>query len=274
MWPALRRSNLMTQDSSRLKDKVVIVTGGAKGIGRAYALGMASEGAKVVVADINIDKAEAMAKEIQENYGEALALKVDVTSVEDTQALAKKTSERFGSIDVLLNNAAMLLTVPISRVPFWEVDLAEWDRTVDVNLKGTFLCCRAVFPYMKAQGGGKIINISSSVAFLAVPNQLAYVASKAGVVGLTRAMAKEVGDYGINVNSIAPGATQSYDPVTEKENWEARENQMKQMVERQQIVKRIQRPEDLVGAAIFLASSESDTISGQTIVVDGGVAIH
>ena len=112
------------------------------------------------------------------------------------------------------------------------------------------------------------------MVFLAVPNQLAYVASKAGVVGLTRAMAREVGEYGINVNSIAPGATQSYDPVTEKENWELRENQMKQMVDRQQIVKRIQRPEDLVGAAIFLASSESDTISGQTIVVDGGVAIH
>jgi 3-oxoacyl-[acyl-carrier protein] reductase len=264
----------MTQDRLRLKDKAVIVTGGAKGIGRAYALGIAGEGAKVVIADINLDNAEATAKEIQRNYGEALALKVDVSSVEDTQVMAKKTAEHFGRIDVLLNNAAMLLTVPISRVPFWEVDLAEWDRTMDVNLKGTFLCCRAVFPYMKAQGGGKIINISSSVVFLAVPNQLAYVASKAGVVGLTRAMAREVGEYGITVNSIAPGATQSYDPVTEKENWELRENQIKQMADRQQIVKHIQRPEDLVGAAIFLASSESNTISGQTIVVDCGVAIH
>lgn len=264
----------MTQDRLRLKDKVVIVTGGAKGIGRAYALGMVAEGAKVVVADIDIAKAEATAMEIQNNNGEALPVKTDVTDVEDTQALAKKTIDHFGRIDVLLNNAAMLLTVPISRVPFWEVDIAEWDRTINVNLKGTFLCCRAVFPYMKAQGSGKIINISSSVAFLAMPNQLPYVASKTGVIGLTRAMAKEVGEYGINVNSIAPGATQSYDPVTEKEKWESRESQMKQLVERQQIVKRIQRPEDLVGAAIFLASSESDTISGQTIVVDGGVAIH
>lgn len=168
----------------------------------------------------------------------------------------------------------MLLTVPISRVPFWEIDLAEWDRTMDVNLNGTFLCCRAVFPYMNAQGRGKIINISSSVAFLALPNQLAYVASKAGIIGLTRAMDREIGVYGINVNSIAPGATQSYDPVTEKDNRDLRENQMKKMVEQQQIVKRIQRPEDLVGAATFLASPESDTITGQTLVVDWGVAIH
>ena len=258
----------------RLKDKVAIITGGAKGIGRAYALGMADNGARVVLADLNLDIARATAAEIEKKGGQALALKVDVSSLEDTQSMAKTTAERFGRIDILLNNAAMLLTVPISRVPFWEVSLAEWDKTINVNLKGTFLCCRAVLPYMKAQGSGKIINISSSVAFLALPNQLAYTASKAGVVGLTRAMAREVGAFGINVNSIAPGATQSFDPATEKESWERRENQMKQMVEQQQIIKRIQRPEDLVGAAIFLASPESDTISGQTIVVDCGVAIH
>jgi 3-oxoacyl-[acyl-carrier protein] reductase len=264
----------MSQDRLRLKDKVAIITGGAKGIGRAYALGMADNGARVVIADLNLDNARVTASEIEKKGGQALALKVDVSSLEDTQSMAKTTAERFGRIDILLNNAAMLLTVPISRVPFWEVSLAEWDKTINVNLKGTFLCCRAVLPYMKAQGSGKIINISSSVAFLALPNQLAYTASKAGVVGLTRAMAREVGAFGINVNSIAPGATQSYDPATEKENWERRENQMKQMVEQQQIIKRIQRPEDLVGAAIFLASPESDTISGQTIVVDCGVAIH
>jgi 3-oxoacyl-[acyl-carrier protein] reductase len=265
---------LISQDRLRLKDKVAIITGGAKGIGRAYALGMASEGAKIVIADLNMDYAEATTKEIQNKYGEALPIKVDVSSVEDTLDMARKTEKRFGRIDILLNNAAMLLTVPISRVPFWQIDLAEWDKTINVNLKGTFLCCRAVFPFMKSQGGGKIINISSSVAFLAMPNQLAYVASKAGVIGLTRAMAKEVGEYGINVNSIAPGATQSYDPLAEREKWQIRENQMKKMADSQQIVRRIQRPEDLVGLAIFLASSESDTISGQTIVVDCGVAIH
>ena len=267
-------NNELVKKGLRLEGKVAIVTGGAQGIGRAFCLGMADEGARIVVSDINMEAAMTTVSDIQAKGGQAIALRVDVSNNDDTQEMAKKTAEHFGRIDILVNNAAMFYRNKISRVPFYEISLDEWNRVIAVNLTGNFLCSRAVFPYMKAQGAGKIINISSSVAFLAVPNQLAYVASKAGVIGLTRAMAKEVGDYGINVNSIAPGATQSYDPVAEKENWESRENQMKQLVEQKQIVKRIQRPEDLVGAAIFLASSESDTISGQTIVVDGGVAIH
>jgi 3-oxoacyl-[acyl-carrier protein] reductase len=263
----------MNEDRLRLKDKVIIVTGGASGIGRAYALGMADEGARLVVADVNLAAAEATVRDIQGKGREALAIQTDVSSVADTQAMAKSTTERFGRIDVLVNNAAMLERNKISRVPFWELDLGEWDRVMDVNLKGTFLCCRAVFPYMKAQGGGKIINISSSTHFLGIPNQLHYIASKSGVVGLTRCLAREVGEYNINVNCIAPGATQSWDPISDKEDWERRENSLRQLLPRQ-CVKRIEYPEDLVGTAIFLASPESDLISGQTIVVDGGVAMH
>jgi len=142
----------MAEERLRLKDKVIIITGGAQGIGRAYALGMADEGAKLVVADINMDKAEATAKEIRAKGREALALKTDVSSPESTQEMAKKAVDRFARIDVLVNNAAILEKIRITRLPFYELDLNEWDRVMAANLKGTLLCCRAVFPQMKAQG--------------------------------------------------------------------------------------------------------------------------
>ncbi len=148
--------NLNGREKLRLKDKVIIITGGAQGIGRAYALGMADEGAKLVIADINLDAAEVTARDIQAKGREALALKTDVSSPESTKEMAKKTLEHFGRIDVLVNNAAMLGRVRVTRVPFYELDLNEWDRVMAVNLKGTLLCCRAAFPQMKAQGGGKL----------------------------------------------------------------------------------------------------------------------
>jgi 3-oxoacyl-[acyl-carrier protein] reductase len=262
----------MIQERLRLKDKVVIVTGGAQGIGRACALGMADEGAKLVVADINLAAAETTVGEIQGKGKEALALKTDVSSTVDTQAMAKAAVERFGRIDVLVNNAAVFQRTKMAKAPFWELDLSEWDRLIAVNLKGTFLCCRAVFPFMKAQKSGKIINVSSGTFFVGIPNQLHYVASKGGIIGMTRSMARELGDYGINVNCIAPGATQSYD-TSEKANFEPRESSLQQLVSRR-CLKRIERVEDLVGTAIFLASSDSDFITGQTILVDGGEAMH
>lgn len=182
----------MTLERLRLKDKVVIITGGAQGIGRAYALGMADEGANLVVADINIDKAEATAKEIRAKGGEALALKADVSSQESTEEMARKTIERFSRIDVLVNNAAILEKIRITRLPFYELDLNEWDRVIAVNLKGTLLCSRAVFPQMKAQGGGKIINVTTTGFFFGNPNYVHYVASKGGVIGLTRCMARSL----------------------------------------------------------------------------------
>jgi 3-oxoacyl-[acyl-carrier protein] reductase len=263
----------MGEGRLRLKDKVVIITGGAQGIGRAYALGMADEGAKIVVADINLDAGETTARDIKAKGTESLALKTDVSSPESTQEMAKKTVDRFGRIDVLVNNAAMLGRVRVTRVPFYELDLNEWDRVMAVNLKGTLLCCRAVFPQMKAQGGGKIINVSSSGFFFGNPNYVHYVTSKAGVIGLTRCMARELGEYKINVNCIAPGATLADDP-SDKAVYEQRAKRLTELAVPKLCFKRIQYPEDLVGTAIFLASSDSDFITGQTIVVDGGDIMH
>jgi len=155
----------------RLKGKVAIVTGGAQGIGRAYAMGFADEGAKVTIADINLEAAKATVKTIEEKGGEALVTRTDVSSPEDTQEMVKKTIERFGRVDILLNNAALFERVSLARVPFTEIDLDHWDRVMAVTAKGTFLCSRAVFPHMKAQGGGKIINISSSLFFQALYSQ-------------------------------------------------------------------------------------------------------
>jgi 3-oxoacyl-[acyl-carrier protein] reductase len=252
----------------RLKDKVVIITGGAQGIGRAYALGMAREGAKLALADINMEKAEATAKEIEAAGTQALPLKTDVSSPESTQEMARKTVERFGRIDVLLNNAAILEKVRITRKPFWELDLKEWERVLAVNLTGTLLCCRAVFPQMQAQKRGKIINVATNVFYFGNPNYVHYVASKGGVIGLTRAMARELGDLNINVNCIAPGATVSEDP----DDTVAYEQRVKKIesLSSKLCLKRTQLPEDLVGTVIFLASSDSHFITGQTIVVDGG----
>ncbi len=262
----------MSQESLRLKDKVIIITGGAQGIGRAYALGMADQGARLVIADINLPAAEATAKDIQAKEREALALETDVSSVEDTMAMAKKTVELFGRIDVLVSNAGMLERNRFGMGPFWEIDVDDWDKVISVNLKGTFLCCRAVFPYMKTQRSGKIITISSGAVYIGATNLLHYVASKSGIIGLTRSMAREAGEFNINVNCIAPGATQSWEP-TDKEPYESRQEILESLLPKRAL-KRVQNPADLVGAAIFLASSDSDFITGQTIIVDGGEVMN
>jgi len=257
----------------RLKDKVAIITGGAQGIGRAYAMGMANEGAKLVIADMNLPAAEATARDIQAGGKEAIAIQTDVASPEETQVMAEKTVAHFGRIDILVNNAAILGKVKVSRVPFYELALEEWDRVMAVNLKGTLLCCRAVFPQMKLQEGAKIINVSSTGYFYGHSNYVHYVASKAGVLGLTRSLARELGDFNINVNCIVPGATMAEDPG-DKAAVEARVKRITERTLPKRCIKRVEYPEDLVGTAIFLASSDSDFISGQAIVVDGGEVMH
>lgn len=251
----------------RLKDKVAIVTGGAAGIGRAYCFGLAREGAKVVIADINEKGALATGREIEAKGGKALALKVDVSDPQSTLAMAEKAGNTFGRIDVLVNNAAFYLRPALTRAPFQELPLDEWDRVMAVNLKGPFLCSRAVLPYMQRQKAGKIINISSDTVYFGPVTMAHYVTSKAGVIGLTRSMARELGPYNINVNCIAPGSTFSEEPDN-LERFEFR----KQLVANQ-VLKRVEMPEDLVGAVIFLASSESDFVTGQTIVVNGGTTM-
>jgi 3-oxoacyl-[acyl-carrier protein] reductase len=248
----------------KLKDRVAIITGGAQGIGRSFSLGMADEGARIVVSDINLDAAKATARDIEKRGGEALAIKTDVSVPGDTLEMARATVERFGRIDILVNNAAIFARVKVTTAPFYEIDLDEWDRVIDVNLKGPFLCARAVFPYMKEQKSGKIINLSSGTFFKGADVFVHYVASKGGVIALTRSLARALGKYNINVNSIAPGRTFSEDP----DNESARK--ASEALASMRLIKRVEYPEDLVGTAIFLASSDSDFITGQTIAVDGG----
>jgi NAD(P)-dependent dehydrogenase (short-subunit alcohol dehydrogenase family) len=248
----------------RLEDKVVIVTGGGSGIGRAYSLGVAREGARVVVADIA--DAQATVKAIEAGGAQALGVACDVSREEDTLRLATETIARFGRIDVLVNNAAIYGT--LRRRPFMDIPVEEWDRVMAVNLRGLFLCARAVFPAMKAQGKGKIINIASSTFFRGVPNYIHYTTSKGGVVGFTRSLARELGDAGIRVNAVAPGFTLS---GANEANISA---EQKEANIRMRMLKRAEVPDDLVGTIVFLASDDSDFITGQTIAVDGGSIVH
>ena len=252
----------------RLKDRVIIVTGGAHGIGRAYCRGLAAEGAKVVVADLDIGAAEAVVRSLGELGSDALAVRADVSQAEDVDAMAQVAADRFGSVDGLINNAAVFQVPAMSRVPFEQIPIDEWDRLIAVNLRGVFLGCRAVVPYMKAQGRGKIVNISSGTVFHGSANSAHYVTSKAGVIGFTRSLARELGDHNINVNAIAPGLTLSLEEMTEDRL------QMSRNRAQARALKRDQEPEDLVGTAVFLCSPDSDFVTGQTLVVDGGAQMH
>jgi len=242
----------------RLKDKVAIVTGGGIGLGRAYCKALAAEGANVVVADIQDDAAQTVADEVH-----GVAVRVDVTSAEQTQAMAARALEAYGAIDVLVNNAGMYSS--IAKRPFTDIPLDEWDRCMAVNVRGVYLCCRAVYAQMKKQRRGKIINISSGTVLGGTPMFLHYVSSKAAVIGLTRALAREVGGDGINVNAITPGLTIADDNQKRmlSEEYLAPRRQAR-------AIKRDQYPEDLVGTVVFLASADSDFITGQTLNVDGG----
>jgi 3-oxoacyl-[acyl-carrier protein] reductase len=248
----------------RLAEQVIIVTGGATGIGRAYCLGTAAEGARVVVADIA--DPTPVVKEIEARGGQALGVACDVSREADTQRLATATLARFGRIDVLVNNAALYAT--LERRPFTEIPVEEWDRVMAVNLRGLFLAARAVVPAMKAQGRGKIVNISSSTFFKGVAGFLHYTTSKGGVVGFTRSLARELGAFGIRVNAIAPGFTLSGENERHISEARKQENVTMRMLQRAEV------PEDLVGTLVFLASADSDFITGQTILVDGGGSVH
>jgi len=250
----------------RLKEKVAIVTGGARGLGKAYALRLSEEGARIAVTDI-LDTNQVRA-EIEEKGGEAIALYTDVSDENSVNEVARKTVERFGKIDILVNNAGVFADVNIK--PFHEIPLDEWDKIVKVNLTGIFLCCKAVYPQMKKQGKGKIINISSSVFYSGVPYFLHYVASKGAIIALTRGLAREVGDDGISVNSIAPGFTLSEAVQGNPKFTE----QAREIAVSSRCFRRDQKPEDLLGTLVLLASDESDFITGQTIVVDGGGVLH
>ncbi len=250
----------------RLKGKVAIVTGGARGLGKAYALRFSEEGARVAVADV-LD-ASRVAREIVEKGGDAIALHTDVSAEQSVNDMVAKTVERFGKIDILVNNAAIFADV--LKSPFHEMPVEEWDRMMGINLRGTFLCCKAVYPQMKKQGKGKIINVSSGTFFSGNPYLIHYVTSKGGVIAFTRALARELGDNGICVNAVAPGFTIS-EAIRENPTFP---EQTRKMVASTRCFKRDEQSEDVTGTVLFLASDDSDFITGQTIVVDGGAAFH
>lgn len=250
----------------RLVDKVAIVTGSGMGLGRAYALGLAREGASVVCADIKYPEAQEVAAAIEGSGGVALGVDVDVSDQSRVEEMVRKTVDRFGRIDILVNNAGVCAEVV--RHPFTEISVEEWDRVMAVNVRGMFLCCRAVFPHMKSQGWGKIINVSSSTFFMPPSQVLHYVTSKAAVVGLTRALATEVGRFGIRVNALAP------DLVPTEGGKRIASDAMHQASIQARAIRKELLPEDLVGTVVFLASHDSDFTTGQTFLVDGGKCMH
>lgn len=250
--------------SGRLAGRVAVVTGAAQGLGRAFALSLHAEDASVVVADLNRDRAESVCAEL--GTDRALAVEVDVSAADSVQRLREAALAKFGTVDVLVNNAAIFSTLTMR--PFDEIPIAEWDQVMAVNVRGAFLCAQQFAPVMRRSGYGKIINISSATVFLGRPLYLHYVTSKAAIIGMTRALASELGPFGITVNAIAPGATE-----TEIPRATVTPVQAEQIISRQAI-KRREVPADLVGALIFLAGPESDFITGQTLNVDGGSAFH
>ena len=249
-----------------LEGRVAVITGGGKGIGKVYAQEFARVGAKVVAADIDGEAAEAVAQGIVRANGEAIGLQTDVAEEVSANAMAKAALDRFGAIDILVNNASLMSVLP--RRSWLEIPIDEWDRVMAVNLRGLFLCARAVVPVMRERKRGKIVNISSSRVWDGTPNRLHYTTSKAGVIGFTRALARELGEFNITVNAVTPGMTLSETQLaTTSNNYVATRAGGRALG-------RDQYPEDLVGTVMFLSSAASDFITGQTINVDGGKAMH
>ena len=252
----------------RLKDKVAVITGAAHGIGRAYARRFAEEGAHVVIADLDGEAGEATAKALIDSGLSAWARTTDVTQFSGVEGLTRECVRKFGRIDILLNNAAIYVTQKLWKGTVEDLAIEEWDRVIEVNLKGVFLCSKAVIPIMKRQKSGKIINIASGTFFSGSGNMPHYTTAKGGVVALTRVMARQLGEWGINVNCMTPGSTMSEENVT-GEVLARREGSIDKRA-----FKRVERPADIVGTALFLASADSDFITGQLLVVEGGGIMH
>jgi NAD(P)-dependent dehydrogenase (short-subunit alcohol dehydrogenase family) len=248
----------------RLKGRVAIVTGAAQGIGAQYAKALAAEGAAVSLVDL--DDPSPAAEALLVDGGQALALRADVTDPTAVKEMAMKTLERFGAIDILVNNAAIFGT--LARKPFEQIDSSEWDRVMAVNVRGVFECTKAVVPTMRRRKYGKIVNIASGTVFKGSPQLLHYVTSKGAVVAMTRCLANELGKDGIRVNTLAPGLTLSENV---RANWS--ESYIRANAA-SRALKTEATPEDLLGTLIYLCSQDSDFMTGQVLVVDGGAVMR
>lgn len=249
-----------------LQDKVVIVTGAGRGLGQAYAIEAARLGAKVIAGDI-LDCGDTV-KRIEAAGGTAIGLELDVTKMGTVSAMAESAIDAFGRINVLINNAALYGGLTGGRFDMLDED--EWDRTMEVNVKGIWNCCKAVVPHMKTAGGGSIINVASLAATYGLPFALHYTTSKAAVIGMTRALARELGRNEIRVNAIAPTAV-----LTEgtAEFFGDKTDSAMEVIKNDQSLKRNPTPEDMIGTVMWLASDASGFVTGQTIAIDGGTVM-
>jgi len=243
----------------KLQGKVAIVTGGAQGIGRAIALGLGREGAKVVIADVQSDKAKSVAAEVQALGTEALAVETNVANESSVKQLASETFNRFGRADILINDAGIYLKAPVA-----EITEENWDRTINVNLGGNFFCCRAFIPSMRKQKSGRIISVASGIAHYGAKEFAPYAASKAAIIGFVKSLAREVGHDGITVNALCPGAANTAMPRTHRS-----EEELMQRL-RSNPLGHVLEPEDFVGPVVFLASDAARYITGQSINVNCG----
>lgn len=255
----------------RLEGRAALVTGGGRGIGKAIAKRLYQEKADVVICGTTEDVLKQAAKEIATDKREVLPIVCDVADAQQVKAMVGKARETFGKIDILINNAAIMLRhIGLERAtrPFYELDEADWDRVMAVNVKGMWHCAREVFSDMRSQNWGRIISIASDTVYMGRGNGLQYITSKAAVVGLTRALAFEVGQFGITVNAISPGLTQS-ETVQEHDT-----KQMSEELAQNSAIPRLGYPGDLGGTAAWLASDDAAFVTGQTISVSGGLSLH
>jgi len=244
----------------RLKGKVAVVTGARRGIGRAIALEMAKEGAKIVVSDIDLKECEAVCDEIRKLGSEAIAVKCDVTKKDEVDEMMEKAVHKFGRIDIMANNAGVYVAKPLEQTTE-----KDWDFVVGINLKGVFLCSNAAARYMIRQKSGKIISTASIAGKVGFADSSAYCASKGGIISMTKELAMELAPYNINVNAVAPGVIATNMTKDMMDDEKAKQGLLMSIP-----LKRVGKPEDIAKAVVFLASEDSDYVTGHTLVVDGG----